>query len=139
EYHQKAVWKENGISHFDTEGGGSGRLIKHDDKKQLINVPTIRLADFLKEKIDFLKIDIGGAETEVIQDCYDNLHNVAYLFVEYHSHHKEKQSLHEILTLLNKAGFRYHVKEVVTVPYHFLKRPLQDEMELQLNIFALKK
>ncbi|MBN2144545.1 MAG: FkbM family methyltransferase [Candidatus Aureabacteria bacterium] len=139
EYHQKAVWKENGISQFDTEGGVSGRLIKYNDKKQLINVSTIRLADFLKEKIDFLKIDIEGARTEVIQDCYDNLHNVSYLFVEYHSYHKEKQSLHEILTLLHKAGFRYHVKELFTVPYPFLKRSLQDEMELQLNIFGLRK
>ena len=34
-------------------------------------VPCVRLRDLLNEEIDFLKIDIEGAEYEVLKDCAD--------------------------------------------------------------------
>ena len=52
------------------------------------NVPSIRLRTVLqneKRKIDLLKIDIEGAEIEVIKDCADNLDKVCNIFIEYHS------------------------------------------------------
>ena len=53
-----------------------------DDPKT--TVTCVRLKDLLDDDIDFLKIDIEGAEYAVLKDCSDDLTNVKNLFVEYH-------------------------------------------------------
>ena len=64
------------------------------------NVRCVRLNDLLNEEIDFLKIDIEGAELPVLKDCSDNLKNVKNLFVEYHGKYDEMFKLNEILEIL---------------------------------------
>jgi FkbM family methyltransferase len=136
--YQKAIWKSEGKVTFQTEGGFSGRIENADVTKKLIEIDTVRLYDYLDQKIDFLKIDIEGAETEVLQDCATRLGNVEQLFVEYHSRNNESQTLHEILFILKNAGFRYHIKEAYTASKPFVERPLMVEMDLQLDIFAFR-
>lgn len=138
ELHQKAIWKSEGKITFQTEGGFSGRIQKPEDRTNLVEVDTIRLYNFLEQKVDFLKIDIEGAETEVIRDCADRLTNVERIFIEYHSHNSELQSLHVILEILQKTGFRYHIKEAYTASTPFINRPLMVGMDLQLDIFAFR-
>ena len=44
-----------------------------------------------------LKIDIEGAEFEVLDDCKNHLNNIENIFIEYHSSNKKPQQLHDIL------------------------------------------
>ncbi|MDQ0640901.1 hypothetical protein QF042_004466 [Pedobacter sp. W3I1] len=94
----------------------------------------------MTQKIDFLKIDIEGAEYLVLKDIEDNLSNVENLFIEYHSSPDCKQTLSEILGILTKSGFRFYIKEAwdnLPIPFeHRLYKPFWD---LQLNIFAFRK
>src|SRR3990172_6752386 len=87
----QAVWIQDKQMDFSVEGGFSGRLAKPGDHNELISVPTCRLRNSLEDRIDFLKIDIEGAEHQVLMDCADLLHNVENIFIEYHSHFKEQQ------------------------------------------------
>jgi hypothetical protein len=63
------------------------------------------LRDLLDSPVDFLKIDIEGAEYAVLKDCRDRLQNVRNLFVEYHAAPDEPQRLNEMLSWFSEAGF----------------------------------
>jgi len=77
-----AVWVDNKGLKFASEGADGGSIYGKDNK---VKVSSIRLKDFLEneEKIDMLKIDIEGAEYEVLKDCRESLGHVQNLFVEY--------------------------------------------------------
>ncbi len=93
--------------------GGSlthNKLGQEVSENNSLPVSAIRLYDLLDKEIDFLKIDIEGAEIEVLKDCEDRLKNVVNIFVEYHSNPNDKQELDAVLSILTNAGFRYDIK-----------------------------
>lgn len=136
----KAVWDREETLSFFEEGGAGGRIEEPQGLKKYKEVKGTSLRTFLENiKVDFLKIDIEGAEFRVIKDCEDLLGNVEYLFIEYHSFPNVEQKLHEILNIVQRAGFKYHIKEAYTEKKPFLQRTLNVGMDLQLNIFCFKK
>ena len=135
--HNKAVWNANDEElSFLSEGGAGGRLQEASDKFKFVPIKTARLKDYLTREIDFLKIDIEGAEYKVLADCAESLKWVKHLFIEYHSMANEPQNLSMILQIVHDAGFRYHIKEAYTTPFPFIERKLNFGMDLQLNIFC---
>src|SRR5688572_17860994 len=60
---QKACWNEETTLQFFHEGADAGRVAQEYDFENILQVQTIRLKDFLNTKVDFLKIDIEGAES----------------------------------------------------------------------------
>lgn len=135
----KAVWDADGSTlSFLTEGGAGGRLEEQSGASRYIDVKTTRLKNYLTEEIDFLKIDIEGAEHKVVTDCADELRFVKNLFIEYHSMENKEQNLHQILEIVHQAGFRYHIKEAYVTPFPFIERKLNVGMDLQLNIFCYR-
>ena len=136
---QKALWNGDTVLKFYSEGADGGRISFKEDTNELIEVQTTNLRSFLNKKVDLLKIDIEGAETLVLENCADLLSNVEKLFVEYHSIRGNQQSLHSLLQILNNAGFRYQVQHIgVFSPHPFMKIVHQNNMDLQLNIFAYR-
>ncbi len=138
----KAIWtNDNGID-FDIEGGHSGQIHRHghDLVKCSTRVPSVSLRETISNfsHVDFLKIDIEGAENQVILDCADVLDIIDYIFIEWHSISSDPQMLGEILNLLKKEGFRYHIKEAFTSSSPFVNVTEMCGMDLQLNIFAFK-
>ncbi len=136
----KAIWDNaDETLSFMSEGGAGGRIEEVKANGNYVNVQTFRLRDLLDEKVDFLKIDIEGAEYNVIKDCADKLQNVENLFIEYHSFEGKPQVLHEILEIVADAGFRYHIKHEFTSPDPFVERIYNIGMDLQLNIFCYRE
>jgi FkbM family methyltransferase len=135
-----AIWINNNFLAFDSKGNMGSKLDvaeQQDINKKLVK--CVRLKDLLDEEIDFLKIDIEGAEYEVIKDCEDKLVNVKNLFVEYHGLYSQNYKLNEILNILTAHSFKYYIKE--GSPVH--KRPFWDkekkgDYDIILNIFAFK-
>jgi FkbM family methyltransferase len=138
----KAVWINDYGVKFDVEGGYSGQVHQHghDLVKESIHIPSIRLRDFIDgfENVDFLKLDIEGAENLVITDCSDVLCKLDYIFIEYHSNASDPQMLGEILTTLKQAGFRFHVKEAFVSKNPFVHIENMCGMDMQLNIYAYR-
>lgn len=138
----KAIWVSDQDIEFDIEGGYSGQIKKdgHELVKKTITVPSIRLKKIISDfdHIDFLKIDIEGAENQVLFDLAGILHNTDYIFIEWHSYAADSQMLGDILNLLKTEGFRYHIKEAFTSKSPFIKIDRMCGMDLQLNIFAFK-
>lgn len=137
ELFNKAVWSSETGLDFHAEGSWGGRIPKPGDTENIVKVRTARLKDYLNQRIDFLKMDVEGAETEILRDCVGELKNVEHLFVEYHAHITERQTLHDILSIMQGAGFRYHIKEASPRTMPFIERRLYG-MDSQLDIFAYR-
>lgn len=74
-------------------------------------VPSIRLRDYLKDPVDFLKMNIEGAEWEVLADSEDRLGQVREMVIEYHHQPGLPRTLHKILELLHRQGFEYLIND----------------------------
>lgn len=130
-----AVWIDNKGIEFSTEGADGGSI---KGKYNLVKVPSVRLRDFLlmETSIDFLKMDIEGAEYEVIQDCADALSHIENIFIEYHSWNHSSQKLGDILHILENNGFRYYIEDISKRKHPLINKNLLAPMDLQLNIFG---
>jgi len=136
---KKAVWVSDEYLEFMSEGADGGRVVETSSESfEKYKVKAERLRNHLEEPVDFLKIDIEGAETEVVQDCKDLLHNVGNLFIEYHSFVNRPQTIHTLTAILFEAGFRVHIHPPVMSPHPFLERIAYMGMDMQLNIFAFR-
>jgi FkbM family methyltransferase len=136
---KEAVWIENSMLNFASEGSMSSR-IGNESTKHTVRVQAVRLKDFLDRPISFLKIDIEGAEYQVIKDISDHLHFVSNLFLEYHGSFKQNDELNEIFSLIVEKGFSYYIKEATSVydnPFEHLKKEIVD-YDVQLNIFCFR-
>lgn len=138
ELYNKAVWSSETELDFHAEGSWGGRITKPGDVEKIVRVPTVRLKDYLDRRVDFLKIDVEGAETEILKDCSTSLNMVDHLFLEYHSHFREEQTLHQIFSIIHAAGFRYHIKEASIRTMPFIDRRCYG-MDSQLDIFAYRE
>jgi FkbM family methyltransferase len=134
----EAVWVNNDTLHFRSQGGLSGQLTRQSSGERITDVKGFRLNELLNQPVDFLKIDIEGAESEVLQDCKDQLQNVANIFVEYHSRSDGRQKLDEILSIFTNVGFRYQIHEAFVSPNPYLNIDKLLDMDLQLNIFGYR-
>lgn len=132
-----AVWTATGVVAFKPEGGLSGRILP--GVAGGISVPSVRLREWLADPVDFLKIDVEGAEMEIVSDCADRLHNVKRLFVEYHAECDQPQRLDEMLAIFRGAGFRYQIHEAFVARMPFMERPTLMGMDLQLNIYGFRE
>ena len=106
-----AVWRDTQPIPFRSEGTDSGAIdqVAADTPGAVVEVPAIRLRDYLahEQVVDLLKLDIEGAEGEVLADAADLLPRVAALHVEVHDFDARHRLLPRCLTLLEEHGFAY--------------------------------
>ena len=136
-----AIWTKTGNISFNALGSMSSRIDNGESGSSNIGaVPCFRLKELLNEDIDFLKIDIEGAEYEVLKDCSQSLDLVRNLFVEYHGNYDEMYKLNEILDILLKNNFKYYIKEADVIHERpFWDRIKKHDYDVILNIFAFKE
>ncbi len=134
---QKAVWIEDTSLSFHAEGANGGHTESTETTTDgSFTVDACDLHSFLQEPIDFLKMDIEGAEVDVLTHCVNDLSNVSNLFIEYHSYANQPQRFNELASVLTAAGFRYQIHTQFASKKPLCKRDLQLGMDLQLNVFA---
>lgn len=133
-----AVWINNDGIEFSCEGADGGSIQGNGARKK---VNSIRLKEVLNQigRVDLLKIDIEGAEYEVIKDCQSALGNVENIFIEYHSWNNSPQRLSEILVILEQNNFRYYINGVCNRIQPFINKGEGGDMDLQLNIFCTRR
>jgi len=139
ELHNAAVWKEDTTLEFDSSGADAGALSQGHSKTS-IKVNAIRLKDLIEkeEAIDLLKMDIEGAEVEVIMDCKDVLKRINNIFIEYHSYHDSPQQIDKIISILAENGFRYYLENEAMRKIPFVNQRGKYDMDMQVNIFGYK-
>ena len=133
----KGVWSSNTTLRFRSEGADAGR-IESGGSTNSIEIPTIRLRDFVGDAVDLLKLDIEGAETEVILDIAPCLGNVRNIFVEYHSFTERPQVLGKLIACLIGSGFRLQIHPMIFAPRPFVEVSSYNGMDMQLNVFGFR-
>jgi FkbM family methyltransferase len=134
-----ALSSSDGFLEFYPDGTDGGSLF-HENANAVIKVPSLRLSKFIDRPIDFLKMNIEGAETEVLYEIEGKLNLINEMVIEYHSFDNSKQKLHEILELLNRNGFMYLINDFDTGTNPNVKAPfrLNKETKYFLLIYAKK-
>ena len=138
EVNKSAVWITNGTITFNSKGSEGSHISESDGG---IRVPCIKLASLLQqyETIHFLKMDIEGAEYEVIKDCQLQLSKVENLFLEYHGKASETEKLEQIFTILKNAGFSVYIKNAAdNLAYPFRQKTTGEVYDVQLNLFCYR-
>ena len=140
EFKEVAVWSSDTTLQFFVEGSLAGSLlVDFANKNNVLNVKASDLKKYMNEEIDFLKIDIEGAENTLIFDIAEKLVNVKNLFLEYHGIIGAEQNLGEILNLLKSAGFQYYIRLAgETINFPFLNE-IPTSFNQQLNILSYRR
>jgi FkbM family methyltransferase len=117
---QAALWTSNGHVTFRAEGSDSGMIagLAGGVDAKSITVPSLRLRDVLeRERIDFLKLDIEGAECAVLEDCEPVLDRVNAIVMDLHEFEPRDRQTPRVLECLTRSGFLYSVDELM--PQHW--------------------
>lgn len=135
----KAVWVNDQGIDFGSGEADAASLFSETNRRR---VSSVRLRDYLLHEphVDMLKIDIEGAETDVLIDCRDALAHVQNLFVEFHAYIGHPQTLGTVVQILEESGFRYYIdtnqSRIRPLVNHRYRG--NDVMDLQLNVFAYR-
>lgn len=110
-----AVASERGTALFYGEFGvaapmASAHSLRRDwgtqRSDQSIQVSTVSLADYIAGPVDYLKVDIEGAELDVMTSIQTRLPLVAAVGLEFHgTGHQARTDEQELVRLLRGAGF----------------------------------
>lgn len=141
ELFQEAIWTHNDGISFNAVGTEGSKI----DEKQgadSVKVSTRELKTFLAKypEIDFLKIDIEGAENIVIPDCREQLLKVKNMFLEYHGRTNELAQLNSLLKIVEDAGFSMYMTtadDSIQIP--FVQQHSVNSFDVQLNIFCYRE
>lgn len=75
--------------------------------RQTIHVRAIKLSAYIQTPIDFLKLDIEGAEIQAFQDIQNSLHHIQQATIEFHQTlHSSEHEWEFIISALHNAGFQ---------------------------------
>jgi FkbM family methyltransferase len=139
--HEAAVWVENGEISFASNAAEGSSITMANEERNVVIVPAVRLADILNkyEKIDFLKLDIEGAEDKVVADCGSLLSRIENLFLEYHGTIHETEKLTIILKTLRDCGFSIYLNNAANhLHTPFYEKKSAARHDVQLNLFCYK-
>lgn len=131
-----ALWSSETSLLFHGDGADGGRVVREDVGGT--PVQAVRLRPYLDRRVDLLKLDVEGAETEVLRDCRDALDKVESLYVEYHSTVGQPQTLHVVLEILVSAGFRVQILPCSVMSRPLIDPPVASGMDLQLHVFGTR-
>lgn len=102
-----------------------------------INVQSEKLSISINQKVDLIKLDVEGSETDVMKDIEKKLPFVNNLVIEFHGNNVNKlNNLEKIIKILEKNSFNYTIKQFgKLIDYKDIKR----EDSYWLTIWAIKK
>lgn len=104
---KSGLFNQNTTLRF-ASNGADGGAIKADGS---LEIQVVKLSEYITEDVDYLKLNIEGAELEVLEEIEPKLHRIKELCLEYHGFPEIGQRLHRILNLLDRNGFRYLIHD----------------------------
>jgi FkbM family methyltransferase len=103
---EAAVWTAAGRARWAMEGKDGSRIVSGEIAAPVVDVATVDLSRYLDADIDLLKVDIEGAEFDVIPHVAPRLGRVKNILVECHLADQSKyNALGGLVTALTAAGF----------------------------------
>lgn len=121
---QAGLWSETGSQEFlsfknsDSQSGHINMDNPEDNQtiSNRIHVDTVWLGDYLQTPIDFLKLDVEGAELIVLESCKHLLSNVKQMMVEVHYQVEQPEFLIQLMSILKHSGFQIAIYQYFQSP-----------------------
>lgn len=137
--YNQAVSGHRGKINFYVDLNGPGSPLMSIYQKRLpkdsIKIGSVKLSGFINSGVDLVKMDIEGAETEVLKDLVSKkkMKFIKQFVFEYHHHiDPDTDNFSEFLTLLEANGFGYQI--------HASQRPPFKQKEFEdILIYAYNK
>ena len=127
ELNNVALYDSDGVAPFfdynDAPGALSNGLWQPTEAgpaRKVINVRTALLSRYIAGPVEMLKMDIEGSEHRVMEELARNgaLRAIKRITMEYHHHVRpEENRLAGMLRLLEDAGFGYHIRAPLALPF----------------------
>ncbi len=120
--HNKALTNKEGFMNFYTFAPGEGRSSLFEERLDAIKRAGVKtyteevegdlLSKYINQEIDFMKMDIEGAEFDVIEEIASKgkLRFIKQMIIEYHHHVKEQEDeFSKFLKILEDNGYGYQI------------------------------
>lgn len=101
-------------------GSTTGHLATKNYELTSFPVSIEPLSPYITQTVDILKLDVEGAEGEVLAEleATNSLSHIKKIFIEYHFDGVHTTyPLGTILTILENAGFTYAINSSIALPY----------------------
>ncbi len=121
---------------FSADGADGGYVDVHADSTDTVR--TVCLSSYLEHPVGLLKLDIEGAEIEVIAHLSASLQNVKQVIIEYHSVLGQPQRLSELLANLEQSGFRMQINNVHGWVNPLVARPRMGRFDQLLIVYGYR-
>ena len=120
-----ALGPADGEMSFAPDGQAGGALVAGVAP---MRVRAVTLSQYLTDEVDFLKLNIEGAELDVLREAAASncLRRVRAMVIEYHGWPGGEQRLGPLLDLLNGQQFRYLVHDLDAQTNPRTKPPFRD-------------
>jgi len=105
----KALWNEKGTIKFNVHDTPTGHsILEHKERSRHIEIQCDTLDNlFADRKINFAKIDVQGAEAQVLEGGTQFLKTTRKLVVETHDHYDEKKrTFPRVMQILTENGYK---------------------------------
>ncbi len=121
----KALYDSKGTVTFYISPNQPGQLVQSTRKESLATsvakvVESEVLSDYVTRDVDFLKMDIEGAEDRVMNNLFENrkLSFIKEMVIEYHHHmtHDEDR-LGAFLSVMERSNVGYQIKAPLVPPF----------------------
>lgn len=131
EYYEVGLAPYDGEATFETpqdENHVSFKIINNTDSQNYINAQVRKLSTLMKQhhhkKIDVLKIDIEGAEYEVVKNILDENIEIKQILVEVHHRFSEYQvkSTKELVSRLKEKNYKLFYVSPSGEEFSFIKQ-----------------
>lgn len=106
----KAVGKDRDTMelYVTEQNTGNSTLYPDQEYDKKLQVDVVPLSDYTNDfdEINFIKVDVEGAELDVIESLSDQIKNVDYILIELHhytEHHKD-YNIEDLFTILDSHG-----------------------------------
>src|SRR3989344_5102092 len=118
-----ALSRKKGDAYFYIDSKNPGSLMMSLNKKRFgrnrIKVKTDLLSNYIPKQLDLLKMDVEGAEEQIIIEISITkaLRKIKYMIFEYHHHiDLDQDSFSKTLRLLEREGFGYQIVSKLRSP-----------------------
>jgi hypothetical protein len=131
---ESGLYNEDTIIKFSADNTDGGKISNTGENE----ISVKKLSTFINKDVDFLKLNIEGAELNVFQDLNESkkINLINELCFEWHSFSNEKQNLDKILKILTDNNFRYNISSLHGAPLG--KFEAEKESQIYLMIYAKK-
>jgi FkbM family methyltransferase len=140
--HNQAIYPTDGQIEFYSDPSHPGSLAMSTARERFPGrevaaqtVEAVRLSPFIQGEVDLLKMDIEGAEGEVMAELAESgkMRLIGQIFIEYHHHlNPEQDNLSKLFRIFEDNGFGYQLHSPFRRP--FVGREFQD-----IQIYAYKR